>query len=745
MDYQGQFKKFITSQYLYAGMRITAAFIIPAIILYQNGLLETMMAVPLGALFVSLTDNAGPLQYRRNGMLVSILINFIVVVITGFSRSIPWLIGIEIILFGFIFSSIGIFGARSNAIGSIALIVFILNTDARGMHPDVWMQGLLLTIGGVWYFILSMVFHRLRPYKLIQQLLGECLMETSLYLKEKAKYYEQGEAFDSFNPTLLHLQVTIQNQHAELREMLFATRQFTSETTNKGRILMMMFLDTVDLFERIMTAQQNYKELHSNFDDTKILQQVHDNIVALAERLHNIGLAVQGGYAYNSGVDLDEFFNASLKQFIALRDKKMNAANIEQYITLRHILYSVQDITERVRRLQAYSTYDQKHSRNYNDEHHEKHLISHESVNFQLIISNLDLSSAHFRHSIRLVTALIIGYVISLLFPLGHGYWILLTITTIIKPAYSITRKRNFQRLIGTFIGALVGFGILYFTINTTVLFILLVLSMVIAYSLLRLQYLVSTMMITIYVLISFHFMSPTGLSTALGDRIIDTTIGSLLAFLVSYFVLPTWEHEQISSLAAKALEANRKYFSTVSSAFTSNPVDAQTLASSRKEAFVALANISDNFQRMLSEPKGQQLNVQHFHQFVSSTHMLTSHIASLSYYAQRFGNKYAAEDFEPMVKQVRLQFKKAIQLLTEETTEAFQLTTKFPIHQRVQQLLELRKNDLNTGVQSDMEKVRRQLSDLKSVTDQFQLIHGVIVDELKIISRIKQIRLMAS
>src|SRR3954463_4065103 len=112
MDYQGQFKKFITSQYLYAGMRITAAFIIPAIILYQNGLLATMMAVPLGALFVSLTDNAGPLQYRRNGMLVSILVNFIVVVITGFSRSVPWLIGIEIILFGFIFSSIGIFGAR---------------------------------------------------------------------------------------------------------------------------------------------------------------------------------------------------------------------------------------------------------------------------------------------------------------------------------------------------------------------------------------------------------------------------------------------------------------------------------------------------------------------------------------------------------------------------------------------------------------------------------------------------------
>jgi uncharacterized membrane protein YccC len=493
-----------------------------------------------------------------------------------------------------------------------------------------------------------------------------------------------------------------------------------------------------------MTAQQNYKQLHEKFDEERILKQIHDNIVVLANTLHNIGLAVQSGYSYSAAADLDQSFAETMKTFVDLREEKMNAKNIEQFITVRHIIYSLQDISERIKRLIAYSTYNNKFNKNIEGYKREQQLVAHESVNFSLIKSNLSLESAHFKHAVRLTVALLAGYILSLLFPLGHGYWILLTISTIIKPAYSITRTRNTQRLAGTFIGAAIGFLILYFLPQGNALFVILVISMIAAYSFLRLQYLVSTAMITVYVLISFHFLSPIGLTTVLGDRIIDTTIGSVIAFIVSYFVLPTWESTQISALASRAVQTNREYFLAVAGTFTSNPVNVQTLAAARKEAFVALANLSDNFQRMLSEPKNQQLNVKQYHQFVSASHMLTSHIASLSYYAQRYGTKYANEDFQPMIKQIDRQFKKTAELLDGTLTE-LQFTTQFPIHRKVQQLMEQRKKDLEAGVESDMETVRRTLSDLKTIIDQFQLIHGVIVDELKIVSRVKQVQLSAA
>src|SRR5690606_41853266 len=55
---------------------------------------------------------------------------------------------------------------------------------------------------------------------------------------------------------------------------------------------------------------------------------------------------------------------------------------------------------------------------------------------------------------------------------LGHSYWILLTIIVILKPTFSLTRKRNFQRLIGTIAGALFGVLILFLFKDRTMLFV---------------------------------------------------------------------------------------------------------------------------------------------------------------------------------------------------------------------------------------------------------------------------------
>ncbi len=142
-----------------------------------------------------------------------------------------------------------------------------------------------------------------------------------------------------------------------------------------------------------------------------------------------------------------------------MRNKKLNATNIEGFIKLRHILFSLQDLAERIKVLSQYTTYDRSISKALkNQPKREMHLdrfITRQDLDPNLLFDNLSLQSSTFRHAVRLTLALMAGYVISLLFPLGHGYWILLTITTILKPAYSISKKRNGQRIIGTVTGAL--------------------------------------------------------------------------------------------------------------------------------------------------------------------------------------------------------------------------------------------------------------------------------------------------
>ena len=742
MDYQLQFRKFISSQYLYTGIRITMGVIIPAFLLYRYGLLVDLIALPLGALFISLTDNPGPIEHRRNGMLVATLLSFVVLVVAGYSRGYPVLIIIELIVFGFIFTLIGVFGNRSNSIGLIALLIFILNVDLPRVQ-NVLEQAAYFVGGGLWYTFLSLVLYTLRPYRVIQQLLGEYIMEIADYLQTRKLFYEKDRNLSSIYKQLMQHQVKIHLHQEELRHTLYTTRKYLSESTAKGRVLMMMFLDSIDLVERIMTSQQDYELLHKQFGETGILEKYKEHIDLLSRELRNIGLALQSTFPYKSDVNIEEKLEEITSAFFELRDQQLSSENFEGFIRLRHILYSLQDITERIKRLETYTTFDKKLSKQYRQTVDLDKFISPERINLQLLASNISLKSSIFRHAVRLVIALVVGYIVSLLFPLGHGYWILLTIGVILKPAYSITRQRNVQRLIGTFIGVAIGFAILYLTNQSGPLFIAMMISMIVAYSFLKLNYTVSSVGITIFVLLNFHFLSGGSIQHLLIDRVIDTVIGSAIAYLVSHFVLPAWEHQKIDEYVQEALKANRKYFMEVTRAYLGEPADITSFKISRKEAFVALANLSDNFQKMLSEPKSQQRSMEDYHQFVAASHMLTSYIASLSYYVQRNTLNARPDDFRELVQHGDRLFETAIHLMEKGEMPIAQ-PARVPMNEKVEKLVEQRKMELASGIINNEQSVRKKLSELKTVVEQFHLIYANLGEQIKIISKIKDIKLPA-
>ena len=564
-------------------------------------------------------------------------------------------------------------------------------------------------------------------------------MEIADYLETKKLFYENERDLSSIYQQLMQYQVRIHNHQDQLREMLFTTRKFFSESTVKGRVLMMMFLESIDLMERIMTSQQDYELLHKQFDETGIIQKYKDYIDLLGQELRNIGLAIQSGYVYKMQTDLDAAYREVSEAFFDLREAELSSDNLEGFIRLRQILYSLQDITERIKRQATYTSFDKRLSKQFRNEVHVEQFVSTEQINLQLITSNISLQSGIFRHAVRLTLALILGYVVSLLFPLGHGYWILLTIAVIMKPAYSITRKRNVQRLIGTIIGVALGFSILFITNRNGPLFIVMLIAMVVAYSFLKLDYTVSSAGITLFVLLNFHFLNPQGIQNLLVDRIIDTLIGSGIAFIVSYFVLPAWEHEKIEEYILETLKSNRNYFKAVANAFV-QAVDPTQFKIARKNAFVALANLSDNFQRMLSEPKSRQLHIQEYHQFVAATHMLTSYIASLSYYAQRQNKPATGVDFRPMILQTDKLFESAIQLV-EENKPPGKLEKNLSISKELQELLEKRRMELKAG-QASAEGARKKLSELKTISEQYELINSNLEEEIKILREIKGVKL---
>jgi uncharacterized membrane protein YccC len=738
MDYQLTFKKIFYSQYLFTGIRITAAAIIPALILYHYDVLGSMTAIPLGALVVGSTDSPGPFAHRRNTILASICINFLVVVITISLNHNPVLITIFIMVFGMFFSLIGVYGNRANAVGLIALFVFIFNIDSKASFGSAWFNGLLFTAGGMCYFIMSLILYRIRPYRYIQLQLGESLRSIANYTDTISGLFKPEHDNDELFNKLRQQQITIQQEQDSLREMLLNTREMIIDSTVKGRILMMMFLDSVDLFEQLISLQQNYDDLNEAFADTELMVTIVSTLQTFSDEFNTLGYAIQFNQQAESKDDIKEIIDRLFSIALEERKKRLSKKTLPQFIKLRQINFTLEDIGERIKRLHYFSRYDVITARLYKNYPGAELKPKQNEFSPELFISNISLNSSHFRHALRITIALLIGYAVSFFLPLGHGYWILLTIVTILKPAYSISRTRNKQRLLGTITGIIIGFTFLYFVKNSTLAFLLMLCTMVVAYSVLKLNYYISCVCITIYVLISFHFLNQSNFNVVIEDRLIDTAIGCVIAFVISLTVFPLWEYEQTKELIEAFVEANKKYFNTAVS-LLSLPVNFEARYTPvRKEAFVALANLSDNFQRILSE-KRKQAKLAFYHQFVSSGYMLTAHIASLTSFLKRANGAFNGKDIDPLIYNVNERFKQLETALRGENLRAHLSKRNAPISNKVSILFQQRQKEIETGKADLHTEARINLRELKSITDEFEIIDSIVADQIKIVQRIMQ------
>ena len=220
----------------------------------------------------------------------------------------------------------------------------------------------------------------------------------------------------------------------------------------------------------------------------------------------------------------------------------------------------------------------------------------------------------------------------------------------------------------------------------------------------------------------------------------IDTVIGSVIAYFLSSYVLPVWEHSQINQYIKEALIANRRYFDIVAARFTGKDLDINEFKVSRKDAIIALANLSDNFQKMLSEPKKQQLKMEEYHQFVATSHMMTSYIASLSTYAQNNVQTQYYKEFEMMIRQIDRQFQAADDILEGKLHGNLEIVREsLPQNQKLLELLATRKKEIKEmGIEKSAQSpARKALSELKTINGLFELISTITIDEIKILQKV--------
>ena len=412
-----------------------------------------------------------------------------------------------------------------------------------------------------------------------------------------------------------------------VRELLFKTRQLVTESTGTGRRLVLTFVDLVDLYEQITITYYDYADLHRRFEASGVLDAVATEIEALATELERVGFAIQANHGYTARRDL----LAGLDQLKARIDALEDADRLGSTLMLKKILVNLRNLVVRLQDIQAYFDVEAPAKVAVGGRELEfGRFVAHQRFDLKQLAGHLTLRSGIFRHSMRMLVACLIGFIITETLPGHHSYWVLMTITYMLKPAFSLTKQRNVQRVLGTLLGGILGAFILWLIPDRLVLLALMVGFMVVSFSFVRINYLVTVTFMTPFILILFSFLG-LGYVRVVQERVFDTALGCGIAFAVGYVLFPRWESEQMQDYLKPVLRANLNYLRTLQQVLLGSPVALLDYKLARKEVYVSSANLGAAFQRMMSEPRTKQRRPTEVHEFVVLNHILSANVASIT------------------------------------------------------------------------------------------------------------------
>lgn len=234
-------------------------------------------------------------------------------------------------------------------------------------------------------------------------------------------------------------------------------------------------------------------------------------------------------------------------------------------------------------------------------------------INSQALLDFLrnlaNINSDQLNYALRVSIGLCVGVFSYKFFNIDHGYWIPLTMIIVIQPYYGATRKKGFERVVGTVAGIMLGGAIMLLPISHQGFVVLLVIvSFFVAYFL-RNNYKVGVFFVTIMMVILMQ-MSQQASWQLIGWRILSTLIGAILALIAGYAFWPVWEKERFPNLMADALLQTKNYLLQVIKYFNGELPAGETWYRQRRFAEAANNSVFTSVQRMFEEPRHAQKEV---------------------------------------------------------------------------------------------------------------------------------------
>ncbi len=603
------------------------------------------VTLALGALAGALSETDDHPKGRIKALILTLISFAISSASVELLRPFPILFGVGLVGSTLTFIILGGLGERYRGVTFGALLVAIYTMLGGDQSTQWYWQPLLLPAGALCYGVLSLSLLAYRPWRLLEEQLAQGFEDLSLYMKKKSELFPSDAEVQEKLINRLSLQnIQVVNSLERCKNVLNSYADALEDQTLL-RPYLHQFLLLQSLHERAASSHERYDLLSKDTHNHEMLEGLGQLLLQLSQACHQLSKSMLTGNSYQHPVALKWTISA-LNDQIKRQLSKHETNNLslllknltQSHISLQNLNFNVETgLLPRVDR-------------------------DHRSL-WERFIEQLDWYHPRLRYAIRLSACFLVAYVLMLGFNIEKGEWILLTSLFVCQPSYSETRRRLFQRVLGTLTGVLAGVLIVQLLPTLAGQTLLMLVATYAFFVWLRKNYAVSVVFVTIFVIAAFNVTAGKGL-IILGPRIMDTIIGSLLAIAAVRFLWPDWQQKRLPSLLTTALEKNKIYFSSILSEYQEHKADDLNYRIARHKAHLADNALALAWKSMKLEPKKQQKFQKHAFSLTYLNHALLSYLSALG--AHKNTAKYISKEQQDMFLQIETVLARAVTALQE-------------------------------------------------------------------------------
>ncbi|MGL4823436.1 MAG: YccS family putative transporter [Plesiomonas shigelloides] len=589
---------------------------------WLTGEVLSTIPVTLGVVAAALTDLDDRLSGRLRNIFITLLCFFIASVSIEILFPYPWLFAIGLLISSFCFTMLGAIGQRYATISFGALLIAIYTMLGVTLYDTWYQQPLLLLAGAVWYSLIALLSHALRPVRPVQENLANCYELLARYLDAKSAFFDPDEA-DRYDE--LQIQVALSNgalvSSLNQTKLSLLSRLKGDRGQRSTRRLLRYYFVAQDIHERASSAHNQYHALAKRFRHSDVLFRFQRLLLLQAKACRQLAKSIISGDDYDHDFRFERAFNllnASLE-----RHQPQQAEDKRLLASLNFVLRNLQAIDWQLSHIESEQIIGLPQDNTLADDglHGIRDIWTR-------IRNQLTPGSALFRHAVRMSLVLCAGYACIMAFNMERGYWILLTSLFVCQPNYSATRLRLRQRVLGTLAGIIAGLPLLYLIPSQEGQLVLIVVLGVLFFAFRTVQYGYATAFITMLVLFCFNLMGA-GFDIAI-PRVTDTLIGCGIAWLAVTFVWPDWRYRRLPLVIQRAIDSNTSYLSEVIAQYQQGKDDSLSYRIARRAAHNADAELASVISNMSSEPLRSRRILEEGFRLLCLNHAMLGYISAL-------------------------------------------------------------------------------------------------------------------